>query len=115
MIKLRDICRYFEVGDETVDALDQVTLDIAKGDYISIMGASGSGKSTLLNMLGLLDMPNSGSYKVENRELTDLSEEKRAAFRRDRWFDFPVISSYSTSHRSRQPRITAHVNGDGTI
>jgi putative ABC transport system ATP-binding protein len=83
MIKMRDICRYFEVGDETVHALDHVTLDIAKGDYISIMGASGSGKSTLLNMLGLLDMPNSGNYKFEDRELTDLSEEKRAAFRRD--------------------------------
>jgi putative ABC transport system ATP-binding protein len=83
MIKLRDICRYFEVGDETVHALDHITLDIAKGDYISIMGASGSGKSTLLNMLGLLDMPNSGSYRFEDRELTDLAEEKRAAFRRD--------------------------------
>jgi putative ABC transport system ATP-binding protein len=83
MIELRDICRYFEVGDETVHALDHVTLDIAKGDYISIMGASGSGKSTLLNMLGLLDIPNSGSYQFENRELTKLSEEKRAAFRRD--------------------------------
>ena len=83
MIKLQDICRFFEVGDETVHALDRVTLDIARGDYISIMGASGSGKSTLLNMLGLLDMPNSGSYTFENKELTTLSEEKRAAFRRE--------------------------------
>lgn len=83
MIKICDICRYFEVGDETVHALDHVTLDIAKGDYISIMGASGSGKSTLLNMLGLLDMPNSGSYQFEDRELTTLPEEKRATFRRD--------------------------------
>lgn len=84
MIELRDICRYFEVGDETVHALDHVTLDIAQGDYISIMGASGSGKSTLLNMLGLLDMPNSGSYQFERKELTTLSEEKRAAFRRQK-------------------------------
>ncbi len=83
MIKMRDICRYFEVGDETVHALDNVTLDIAKGEYISIMGASGSGKSTLLNMLGLLDIPNSGTYSFEDTELTSLSEEKRAAFRRD--------------------------------
>ena len=80
---MRDICRYFEVGDETVHALDNVTLDIAKGEYISIMGASGSGKSTLLNMLGLLDIPNSGTYSFEDTELTSLSEEKRAAFRRD--------------------------------
>lgn len=83
MIKMREICRYFEVGDETVKALDHVDLDIARGDYISVMGASGSGKSTLLNMIGLLDMPNSGSYQFEDQELTTLSEEKRASFRRD--------------------------------
>lgn len=84
MIKLRDICRSFEVGDETVHALDHVNLDIAQGEYLSIMGASGSGKSTLLNMLGLLDIPNSGSYQFEDKELTTLSEEKRATFRRDK-------------------------------
>ncbi|KAG1694933.1 putative ABC transporter ATP-binding protein YknY [Nymphon striatum] len=72
-----------QIGDETVHALDHVTVDIARGDYISIMGASGSGKSTLLNMLGLLDIPNSGSYTFEDKELTTLSEEKRAAFRRE--------------------------------
>jgi len=84
MIKLRDICRSFEVGDETVHALDHINLDIAQGEYLSIMGASGSGKSTLLNMLGLLDIPNSGSYQFEDKELTTLSEEKRASFRRDK-------------------------------
>jgi len=83
MIKMREICRFFEVGDETVKALDHVDIDIASGDYISIMGPSGSGKSTLLNMIGLLDMPNSGSYLFEDLELTTLSEEKRATFRRD--------------------------------
>jgi len=84
MIKLREICRYFEVGDETVHALDHINLDIAQGEYISIMGASGSGKSTLLNMLGLLDVANSGSYQFEGKELTTLSEEKRATFRRNK-------------------------------
>jgi len=84
MIKLRDICRYFEVGDETVHALDHINLEISQGEYISIMGPSGSGKSTLLNMLGLLDISNSGSYQFEDKELTTLSEEKRAAFRRDK-------------------------------
>ena len=84
MIKLREICRSFEVGDETVHALDHINLDIAQGEYLSIMGASGSGKSTLLNMLGLLDIPNSGSYQFEDKELATLSEEKRATFRRDK-------------------------------
>ncbi len=84
MIELQAICRNFQVGEETVHALDHVTLHIARGEYISIMGPSGSGKSTLLNILGLLDTPNAGSYRFENRELTTLSEEQRARFRREK-------------------------------
>lgn len=84
MIALRDICREYQVGDETVHALDHVSLDIERGEYLSIMGASGSGKSTLLNMLGLLDMPSSGSYRFDDRELMTLNEEERAAFRREK-------------------------------
>ena len=84
MIVLEDICREFQVGDETVHALDHVSLEIARGEYLSIMGASGSGKSTLLNMLGLLDMPSSGSYRFDDVELMTLSEEARAVFRREK-------------------------------
>lgn len=83
LIALRDICRQFQVGDETVHALDHVSLDIHAGDYISVMGPSGSGKSTLLNMLGLLDQTNAGSYRFAGRELTTLPEEQRAQVRRD--------------------------------
>ncbi|OQX12861.1 MAG: macrolide ABC transporter ATP-binding protein [Thiothrix lacustris] len=83
LIALRDICREFQVGDETVHALDHVSLDIHAGDYISVMGPSGSGKSTLLNMLGLLDQTNAGSYRFAGRELTTLPEEQRAQVRRD--------------------------------
>ncbi|MDD5391442.1 MAG: ABC transporter ATP-binding protein [Thiothrix sp.] len=81
-ISLHDICRNFQVGDETVHALDHVTLDIHAGDYISVMGPSGSGKSTLLNMLGLLDQTDAGSYRFEGRELATLPEEARAQVRR---------------------------------
>jgi putative ABC transport system ATP-binding protein len=83
-IILRDICRHFQVGDETVHALDHVSLDIHAGDYISVMGPSGSGKSTLLNALGLLDQTNAGSYRLEGRELTTLPEEQRAQVRREK-------------------------------
>jgi len=84
VISLHDICREFQVGDERVRALDHLSIQIDRGEYMSIMGASGSGKSTLLNILGLLDMPSSGSYRFEEKELTRLDEEECAAFRREK-------------------------------
>ena len=65
MIQLEGIHRIFEVGDQHVHALDDVNLVIQQGEYVSVMGPSGSGKSTLLNVLGLLDSPDRGQYKIE--------------------------------------------------
>ncbi len=83
MIELRQIERDFPVGDEIVHALSGVDLRLPAGDYASVMGPSGSGKSTLLNVLGLLDRPNAGSYRLSGVETTELAEEGRAALRRD--------------------------------
>lgn len=84
MIALEGISRVFEVGGQTVQALRDVRLDIEAGDYVSLMGPSGSGKSTLLNVLGLLDRPNAGRYRLEGREVTDLSDAEQARVRRER-------------------------------
>ena len=84
MIELDGIERDFLVGDEVVHALNEVSLDLPAGDYVSVMGPSGSGKSTLLNVLGLLDRPNSGSYRLDGVETTEQPEEERAALRRER-------------------------------
>lgn len=81
MIELEHIHRNFQVGDQTVHALDDITLNIADGDYVSIMGPSGSGKSTLLNLLGLLDRPSSGRYLLNNRDVTSLSDSEQARVR----------------------------------
>jgi len=83
MIELDRIERDFQVGDETVHALSEVTLTLPAGDYVSVMGPSGSGKSTLLNVLGLLDRADSGSYRLDGVETTVQPEEKRAALRRN--------------------------------
>jgi putative ABC transport system ATP-binding protein len=82
MIELDRVERDFLVGDETVHALNEVSLTLPTGDYVSVMGPSGSGKSTLLNVLGLLDRPNSGSYLLDGVETTTQGEEERAALRR---------------------------------
>ena len=81
MIELRAIDRHFQVGDQLVRALDGVSLTIADGEYVSIMGPSGSGKSTLLNVIGLLDRPTAGQYVLDSRETTDLDDDALADVR----------------------------------
>jgi putative ABC transport system ATP-binding protein len=84
MIHLEDIERIFQVGDEQVHALRRIDLSVAAGEYLSIMGPSGSGKSTLLNILGLLDRPDRGTYRLEERDTTDLNDRQQAELRRHR-------------------------------
>lgn len=84
MIRLTGIDRTFVVGDEQVHALRAVNLEIARGEYLSIMGPSGSGKSTLLNIIGLLDRPNAGSYELDGSNVTALSDDELARVRREK-------------------------------
>ena len=84
MIELRNISRTFQVGDQPVHALRDINLDFADGEYVAIMGPSGSGKSTLLHILGLLDRPDQGQYRLDGLETRTLSEEGRARLRRER-------------------------------
>ena len=84
MITLSDLSRIFTMGDQEVRALNHINLTISAGEYVSVMGPSGSGKSTLLNIIGLLDQPSSGSYRLENRDVTALSEAEQAKVRRER-------------------------------
>jgi putative ABC transport system ATP-binding protein len=82
MIRLEHIDRIFQVGEEEVHALRDVTFTAEKGDYIAIMGPSGSGKSTLLNIIGLLDRPDGGIYELDNIKTTSLNEKEQAEVRR---------------------------------
>ena len=81
LIELQGIERNFLLGDTTVHALTALDLTIAAGEYVAVMGPSGSGKSTLLNLLGLLDRPSGGTYRLEGRDVTTLSPDELAAVR----------------------------------
>ena len=81
MMELSGICREYVVGAETVHALDHVDVTIKAGEYVSIMGPSGSGKSTLLNVLGLLDRPTSGTYRLQGQDVSSLDDNALAAAR----------------------------------
>ena len=84
LIELSAIERRFLLGDTTVRALAGLDLQIAAGEYVAVMGPSGSGKSTLLNLLGLLDSPQSGTYRLEGRDVTTLSADEQARIRSTR-------------------------------
>jgi putative ABC transport system ATP-binding protein len=84
LIELSAIERVFKLGDSEVHALHALDLAVDAGEYVAIMGPSGSGKSTLLNLLGLLDRPDAGAYRLEGRDVTTLSAEEQAQVRRER-------------------------------
>ena len=84
LIELTGIERVFQLGDSEVHALRRLDVSIGAGEYVAIMGPSGSGKSTLLNLLGLLDRPNAGTYRLEGKDVTTLTPEEQARVRSER-------------------------------
>ena len=103
MIELSQVSRSFTVGDQQVAALRGIDLSIAAGDYVSIMGPSGSGKSTLLNMIGLLDRPSSGTYKLDGGNVTALDDVQQARVRSEK-----IGFVFQSFHLV--PRLTAAMN-----
>ncbi|MHB1314171.1 MAG: ABC transporter ATP-binding protein [Christensenellales bacterium] len=84
MIRLNDICKYYEMGDEVVKALDHVTLHVQPREFVAIVGASGSGKSTLMNMIGCLDIPDSGQYVLNGEDVSTCTDNELSEIRSKR-------------------------------
>lgn len=81
ILKLTDICKDYQQGKEPVRVLKNINLTVEKGDYLAIMGPSGSGKTTLMNIIGCLDIPTSGVYELDGKNLKDLSDDALAEIR----------------------------------
>ncbi len=81
IVNLDRLSRVYRKGEESVAALREVSLEIRRGEYVAVMGPSGSGKSTMLHLLGLLDQPTSGSYRLDGREVAGLDDDARSQFR----------------------------------
>ncbi len=115
MIELTSIHRYFQVGEQTVHALNGINLSIKKGEYVSVMGPSGSGKSTLFNVIALLDKPSSGRYRLNEQDVTQLTDDELAQVRSQNigfvFQFFHLIPRLSASENIEMPMILAGIAG----
>ena len=78
LIELKDVYKIYPMGDETVHALDGVSLSIDQGEFVAIVGSSGSGKSTAMNIIGCLDVPTSGSYHLGGVDVSTMDDDQQA-------------------------------------
>ena len=83
LIQLSNISRLYKLGDQVVHALRKIDLEIFRGDYIALMGPSGSGKSTLMNIIGCLDTPTTGTYILNNKEVSDMGDDELSSIRNE--------------------------------
>ena len=74
LVEVQDMCKIYNPGENEVRALDHVSLKIQKGEFVAIIGHSGSGKSTLMNMLGCLDVPTSGRYYLNGKDVSNMTD-----------------------------------------
>ena len=115
MIRIRELTRAYEMGTERILALRGVTLDIARNEYIAIMGPSGSGKSTMMNLLGCLDTPTAGEYWLNGEEVSRLSDDALARVRnREIGFvfqTFNLLPRATALHNVELPLVYAGVSG----
>jgi putative ABC transport system ATP-binding protein len=114
MIRLEHIHRYFQVGEHSVHALNDINLTINKGEYVSVMGPSGSGKSTLLNIIALLDRPSSGRYVLNDLDVIRRSDDELARIRRENigfvFQFFHVIPRLTAAENVEMPMILAGIH-----
>jgi len=113
MIRLKDIVKNYQVGTQVVRALRKVSLDIDRGEYVAIMGASGSGKSTLMNIIGCLDTPTSGNYRLNDKDVSLMDDDRLAEIRNTEigfvFQTFNLLPRYSALENVMLPLVYAGV------
>jgi putative ABC transport system ATP-binding protein len=115
LIDLERVERVFRLGDSEVHALHELDLTVMPGEYLAVMGPSGSGKSTLLNLVGLLDRPSAGTYRLEGRDVTTLTAEEQAQLRSRRigfvFQSFHLVPRLTAAENIALPMMLAGIPG----
>ena len=83
LIEFDEVCKYYQMGDTTVKAADHITMKIDKGEFVAIVGQSGSGKSTCMNIIGCLDVPTHGTYRLNGRDVGRMNRNELASIRNE--------------------------------
>src|SRR3954471_2339547 len=116
LIRLQKLARHYKMGTEMGYALREVTLEIARGEYVAIMGPSGSGKSTLMNLIGCLDTPSSGRYELNGIDVSEMDDNQLAEIRnREIGFVFQTFNLLARSdalHNVELPLIYSGVSSE---
>jgi ABC-type lipoprotein export system ATPase subunit len=111
LIELCKVCKVYDLGEVQVEALKNASLTIAQGEYIALIGPSGSGKSTLMNIVGCLDRPTSGSYRLAGEEIATMSGDERADIRNKKigfiFQNFNLLARTSALENVEQPLLYA--------
>ncbi len=114
VIRVDDVHKYYDLGETRVHALRGVTVEIARGEFVAIMGASGSGKSTFMNLLGCLDKPSSGRYLLEGKDVSALHKRQLAAIRNEKigfvFQGFNLLSRTTALENTELPAIYARLS-----
>ena len=109
MIELKDVCKYYQVGDDRVRALDHACLHIYPHEFVSIIGPSGSGKSTLMNIIGCLDVADAGTYLLDGQPIEEYTESQLAKIRNQKigfvFQSFNLIPKMSAEENVELPLI----------
>jgi len=115
MIRMKNVSKIYSMGEESVHALDEATLEIQDGEFVAIIGPSGSGKSTMMNIIGCLDIADSGEYVLDGQAIEDYSEEELAQIRNKKlgfvFQNFNLLSKLSALENVELPLVYQGVHG----
>lgn len=116
MIRLKNISKQYTLGDVITNALNEISLTIADGEFVTIMGASGSGKSTLLNIIGCMDTPSGGEYFLDDRKVSELNSRELSSIRNAKisfvFQNFALMEKYSAYENIELPLVNRRVSAN---